>query len=150
MIAATTLAGELAALERIFDDALEAAMPNPVALRFTDLDLGFQGKRDLVFGLALLEEGENEAALIAGLAQDALARNPTFEIAHLLREAWYYLRTSIDPQWQFDDPPGSFGPALAYIGTLVGRRVAALTPPATLPSDAPDAAERRALLERLR
>jgi hypothetical protein len=150
MIVATTLGGELAALERIFDDALEAAMPNPVALRFTDLDLGYQGKRDLVFGLALLEEGENEAALIAGLAHDALARDPAFDVAHLLREAWYYLRTSIDPQWQFDDPPDSFGPALAYIGALLRQRVAALLPPAALPSDIPNADERRALLERLR
>jgi hypothetical protein len=150
MTGVAALAGELAALERIFDDALEVAMPNPVALRFTDLDLGFQGKRDLIFGLGLLEEGENEAALIAGLAHASLGRDPAFALDHLLREAWYYLRTSIDPAWQFDDPPDSFGPALAYIGTLVELRVAALTPPATLPSDAPEAGERRALLHSLR
>jgi len=150
VIAAAPLADDLADLEAIFDDALEAVMPNPVALRFTDLPLAYQGKRDLVFALALMEEGENEAALIAGLAHDALARDPSFDAAHLLREAWYYLRTSIDPAWQFDDPPATFGPALAYVGALVKLRVAAHVRPAHAPSDLPDADARRALLARLR
>jgi len=150
MIAAAALADELADLEAIFDDALATVMPNPVALRFSDLPLDFQGKRDLVFALALLAEGENEAALIAGLAHDALVRDPAFDVAHLVREAWYYVRTSIDPNWQFDDPPASFGPALTYVGTLLRERVAAATRPAKTPSDEPGADARRALLARLR
>ncbi len=103
-----------------------------------------------MFGLALLSEGENEAALIAGLAFAAITRDPTFDIAHLIREAWYYLRTSIDPEWQFDDPPATFGPALRYIGALVQQRVAAHVAPLALPSDAPDAGARRSLLATLR
>lgn len=42
MILDDTLAAELEALERIFDDALEHVMPNPVALRFSDIRLEFQ------------------------------------------------------------------------------------------------------------
>ncbi len=129
MIDAPALAADLAALERIFDDALEIVLPNPAALRFTDLALGFQGKRDLVFALGVLNEGENEAALIASLASDALARDPAFDIAHLVREAWYYLRTSIDPAWQFDATPASFTSSLAYIGAVVRERIAAHQPP---------------------
>ncbi len=150
MISSGALADDLALLERIFDAALERVLPNPVALRFTDLPLGFQGKRDLVFALALLEEGENEAALIAGLAAEAFAIDPQFDATHLIREAWYYLRTSIDPNWQFDDPPASFGPAIAYIGTLLEQRMATYERPAGVPSDEPDAATRRVLLDVLR
>jgi hypothetical protein len=146
----TDLADDLAQLERLFDDALERVLPNPVALRFTDLRLGYQGKRDLVFGLGLLDEGENEAALIAGLAHTASGRDPAADLTHLLREAWYYLRTSIDPQWQFDETPPSFGPALRYIGALLQQRVAAHIAPPALSSDAPDAITRRALLAALR
>jgi hypothetical protein len=150
MIATGALADDLAVLERLFDDALDAVLPNPAALRFTDLPLGFQGKRDLVFALALLEEGENEAALIAGLAHAAIVRDPQFDAAHLVREAWYYLRTSIDPNWQFDDTPATFGPALAYIGTLLEVRVANCARTAIAPCNEPDAETRRALLGVLR
>jgi hypothetical protein len=150
MIATGALADDLAVLERIFDDALERVMPNPVALRFTDIRLDYQAKRDLVFALALLEEGENEAALIAGLAADAIANDPAFDATHLIREAWYYLRTSIDPTWQFDDPPATFGPALAYIGTLLEQRTATYDRPSGAPRDEPDATTRRALLAVLR
>ena len=34
---------DLAELERRFDDALNAALPNPVALIFSDLPLAYQG-----------------------------------------------------------------------------------------------------------
>jgi hypothetical protein len=145
----SALANALAALERAFDAALEAALPNPVALRFTDLALGFQGKRDLVFALDLVNEGENEAALIAGLAGDALARDPAFDIAHLEREAWYYLRTSIDPTWQFDDAPRDLVPALAYVEAMVAERVARVRRDAGR-SDEPPEEQRRAALERCR
>jgi hypothetical protein len=144
--AALALRAALDRLEAIFDDALEVAMPNPVALRFSDLRLGYQGKRDLVFALDLLLEGENEAALIAGIARDALEREPDFDVAHLIREAWYYLRTSIDPAWQFDESPPDFDPALSYIGHVLRERIAQHVPQADHPTDEPTPDHRRALL----
>jgi hypothetical protein len=86
-------------LERLFDDALDATIPNPVALIFSDLPLAYQGKRDLVFAMGLLNEGENECALIAGFIADRVRADAQADVSHLVREAWYYLRTSIDPTW---------------------------------------------------
>jgi hypothetical protein len=135
------LAAGLAELEACFDAALDAALPNPAALIFSDLPLDYQGKRDLVFALGLLEEGENEAALIAGLIARRLRADPDAGVAHLEREAWYYLRTSIDPGWQFDDVPSPVPVLLAYLATVLHAR----TDAGPLP-----AAERAALLARLR
>jgi hypothetical protein len=123
-------------LERCFDDALDAALPNPVALIFSDLPLAYQGKRDLVFAMDLLNEGENECALIAGLVRDRLRDEPGSDVAHMTREAWYYLRTSIDPTWQFDAGEPSLPAALAYLAIVLRER--------------PPAGERAALLGRLR
>jgi hypothetical protein len=135
------LADGLAELDRLFGAALDAALPNPAALIFSELPLNYQGKRDLVFALGLLEEGENEAALIAGLMCERLRAEPSAEIAHLVREAWYYLRTSIDPGWQFDDGPHAMPVLLAYLATVLRARIARAAPPP---------AERAALLRRLR
>ena len=126
----------LAELERCFDDALNAALPNPVALIFSDLPLAYQGKRDLVFAMDLLNEGENECALIAGLVRDRLRDEPGADVAHMTREAWYYLRTSIDPTWQFDDGEPSLTAALTYLALTLRER--------------PPAGERAPLLRRLR
>jgi hypothetical protein len=112
----------LANLERRFDDVLARALPNPAALIFSDLPLDYQGKRDLAFALDRLNEGENEAALIAGLMRDRLRAAPDAEVGHLEREAWYYLRTSIDPGWQFDDGQPSMPAALAYIAGVLADR----------------------------
>ena len=138
-------------LERGFDAALDAALPNPVALIFSDLPLAYQGKRDLVFALALLNEGENECALIAGLARDRLRADVGADIAHLEREGWYYLRTSIDPTWQFDDGEPSLPAALAYLGHVLRERteIARRTPHEPL-RDAVPAAERAALVRTMR
>jgi hypothetical protein len=141
----------LGELERDFDDALEAALPNPVALIFSDLPLAYQGKRDLVFALDLLNEGENECALIAGFVRDRLREAPGADVAHLTREAWYYLRTSIDPTWQFDDGEPSIPAALAYLSHVLRERTdAARTAPRPPPRDTTPGAERAALLRRLR
>lgn len=138
-------------LERRFDDALDAALPNPVALIFSDLPLGYQGKRDLVFALDLFNEGENECALIAGFVRDRLRASSTADVTHLEREAWYYLRTSIDPTWQFDDGEPSLRAALAYLEQVLGERTAiARRTPHSRASDSVPAAERAALLRRLR
>jgi hypothetical protein len=140
-----------AELERAFDEALNTALPNPVALIFSDLQLGYQGKRDLVFAMDLLNEGENECALIAAFARDRLRENAGADIAHLEREAWYYLRTSIDPTWQFDDGEPSLPAALAYLATVLRERTDACraTPQASLADPMP-AAERSTLLRALR
>jgi hypothetical protein len=141
----------LADLEARFDEALAAALPTPAALIFTDLPLAYQGKRDLLYALGLLDEGENEAALIAGLLFDRLRAAPDAEVAHLMREAWYYLRTSIDPAWQFDDGAPSLPALLAYLDRVLEERAATARalPRRGAPDDVP-AAERAALLRRLR
>jgi hypothetical protein len=138
-------------LERRFDEALDAALAEPAALIFTDLPLAYQGKRDLLYALGVLNEGENEAALIAGLLFERLAPDPAAEVAHLMREAWYYLRTSIDPAWQFDDGAPSLPALLAYLDTVLAERTATARaqPKRERPDDVP-AAERAALLRRLR
>lgn len=142
---------DLAQLECDFDEALEAALPNPAALIFSDLPLAYQGKRDLVFALDLLNEGENECALIAGFARERLREDAGADIAHLEREAWYYLRTSIDPTWQFDDGEPSLPAALAYVATVLRERTDACraTPRPSLADPTP-AAQRSALLQALR
>ncbi|HEV8021355.1 MAG TPA: hypothetical protein VGP41_08855 [Candidatus Lustribacter sp.] len=138
-------------LEGAFDAALDAALPNPVALIFSDLPLAYQGKRDLVFALDLLNEGENECALIAGFARDRLQADTAADIAHLEREGWYYLRTSIDPTWQFDDGAPSLPAALAYLAHVLRERteLARNNPHQSL-RDGEPAAERAALLRAMR
>ena len=140
-----------AELERVFDAALDAALPNPVALIFSDLPLAYQGKRDLVFALDLFNEGENECALICGFARDRLRDDASADIAHLEREGWYYLRTSIDPTWQFDDGAPSLPAALAYLIQVLDERTGAVraTPRSTHP-DTTTSAQRAALLQQLR
>jgi hypothetical protein len=141
----------LAELEARFDEALAAALAEPAALIFTELPLAYQGKRDLLYGIGLLNEGENEAALIAGLIFERLREAPQAGVEHLMREAWYYLRTSIDPGWQFDDGAPSLPALLAYLDRVLEERTAAAraTPKRDAPDDVP-AAERAALLRRLR
>jgi hypothetical protein len=140
-----------AELERVFDTALDAALPNPVALIFSDLPLAYQGKRDLVFALDLFNEGENECALICGFARDRLREDASADIAHLEREGWYYLRTSIDPTWQFDDGLPSLPAALAYLARVLRERTAALraVPRPRNPNTA-TTAQRAELLRRMR
>jgi hypothetical protein len=142
---------DLTELEQCFDDALNAALPNPVALIFTDLPLAYQGKRDLVFALGLLNEGENECALIAGFIRDRLRDAPDADVAHMEREAWYYLRTSTDATWQFDDGAPSPAAAVAFLTHVLRERtaLAAAIPKVPL-ADAGDPAERAALLRRIR
>jgi hypothetical protein len=140
-----------AELEHAFDAALDAALPNPVALIFSDLPLAYQGKRDLIFALDLFNEGENECALICGFARDRLRDDATADIAHLEREGWYYLRTSIDPTWQFDDGAPSLPAALAYLAQVLHERTDAVRAAPRPPShDVTPSAQRAALLRRLR
>jgi hypothetical protein len=151
MTPSAAVARGLDELERGFDDALQAALPNPVALIFSDLPLAYQGKRDLVFALDLLNEGENECALIAGFVRDRLRENPAADVAHLEREAWYYLRTSIDPTWQFDDGEPSLPAALTYLAQVLRERTDTVRPlPRPARNDATPAPERAHQLTALR
>jgi hypothetical protein len=143
--------GGTAELERVFDATLDAALPNPVALIFSDLPLAYQGKRDLVFALDLLNEGENECALICGFVRDRLRDDASADIAHLEREGWYYLRTSIDPTWQFDDGAPSLPAALAYLAQVLRERTDIVrAAPRPRNPDTTTSAQRAALLRRLR
>lgn len=141
----------LAELDGLFAAALSAAVPNPAALTFSEMSLDYNAMRDLLFALGLLNEGENEAALIVGLARARLRHAPGAPIDHLEREAWYYLRTSIDPTWQFDAGGPSIPAIVDYLAAVLKERIAALSqrPPAGYVDPTPPA-ERRALLERLR
>jgi hypothetical protein len=140
-----------AELEHVFDVALNAALPNPVALIFSDLPLAYQGKRDLIFALDLFNEGENECALICGFARNRLRDDANADIAHLEREGWYYLRTSIDPTWQFDEGMPSLPAALAYLAHVLTERTAgALAAPRLRNPDAATTAQRAELLRRMR
>ena len=137
-------------LEDLFDDALAATIPNPVALIFSDLPLGYQGKRDLVFAMGLLNEGENECALIAGFIRDCRRTDAHADVAHLEREAWYYLRTSIDPTWQFDDGEPSLPAALDYLAHVLRDRIAAARNRPKAPDEPVPVPDGTAFLQRLR
>jgi hypothetical protein len=140
----------LAELDTLMAAALSAAVPNPAALTFSEMVLDFNAMRDLLFALSILNEGENEAALIVGLARARLRHAPDADVTHLATEAWYYLRTSIDPTWQLNAGDPSFPAILAYLATILRERIAALTatPPEPYTDPTPQA-ERRTLLERL-
>lgn len=142
---------ELAELDGLFAAALSAAVPNPAALTFSEMSLDYNAMRDLLFALGILNEGENEAALIVGMTRARLRHAPGAPIDHLEREAWYYLRTSIDPTWQLDDRPPSIPAILTYLAAVLKERIAALaqTPPQAFVDPTPPG-DRRALLERLR
>jgi hypothetical protein len=126
---------DLGELEACFDDALAATIPNPVALIFSDLPLAYQGKRDLVFAMGLLNEGENECALILGFLRDRLAADASADVSHMTREAWYYLRTSIDPTWQFDDGEPSMPAAIAFLVRALRDRTSAARALPTRPDE---------------
>lgn len=150
MSLASEIDSGLAELDTLFAAALSAAVPNPAAFTFSELALGFHGMRDLLFALGVLNEGENEAALIAGLTRERLRHAPEADVGHLAAEAWYYLRTSIDPTWQLGAGEPSIPAILDYLATILRERIAALaaTPPHAFIDPTPPA-DRRALLERL-
>ena len=107
--------------------------------------------REIVFVLGLLSEGENEAALLLDLMCAVATAEPGSRIDHLVDEAWYYLRTSIDETWQLDDGPPSASAALVYLFSVLSERLARLR---ALPSAPPlatgETPGRAALLRSLR
>jgi hypothetical protein len=107
--------------------------------------------RQFVFVLGLLSEGENEAALLLDLMCAVETAEPGSPIDHLVDEAWYYLRTSIDETWQLDDGPPSASAALVYLFSVLSERLTTLRSlPPTAPLAAAQAPERTALLRSLR
>jgi hypothetical protein len=139
MTLARTLRDGCATLERLYGVLIRAYAPENPQYEVRRIVVDLRNKREIVFVMGLLSEGENEAGLILALANDALAAAPGDDVAHLIDEAWYYLRTSIDPLWQIDDGAPSAGAGLAYLIEVLERRRAALNalPPRTLAAEDP-------------
>jgi hypothetical protein len=139
-----------AALERVYGELIRAYVPENPQYEVRRIIDDVPVKREIVFVMGLLSEGENEAALLLALANDMLRESPSTDVSHLVDEAWYYLRTSIDPLWQLDPGAPSAGAALAYLTELLEARRDALArlPPRVLPLE--DAAWRKERLRALR
>ncbi len=112
----------VAALDALYRDLIRAyAPPNPQYERERIIAQA-HAPRELAFVLGLLSEGENEAALLLELTAAVLRDNPQTNVEHLVDEAWYYLRTSIDDRWQLDDGLPSAGAALTYLELILSER----------------------------
>jgi len=119
---AERIARGLAALESLYLELISASLPeNPQFERDRILRV-LPRKRELVYVFGLLSEGENEAALILELIGETLARDAQEATDHLLDEMSYYLRTSIDPEWQLDRS-ASAGAALIYLFAQLDERL---------------------------
>jgi hypothetical protein len=140
---------ELAAL---FRDLIRTAVPPNPQFERERIIAQAPCPRELVFLLGLLSEGENEAALLLELIDAAGSADPPAPVAHLLDEAWYYLRTSIDARWQLDDGEPSAAAALAFLFIVLTERLdglrAAAFPAGACPPNAEP--ERAGLLRSLR
>jgi hypothetical protein len=117
------LADGLARLDERYVAAIRAfAPPNPQFER-DRIIASLANKREIAYVCGFLSEGENETALILSLVRDLLAADPQAETGHLLDEAWYYLRTSIDESWQLDTAAPSAIAAIRYLEAMLGRRI---------------------------
>ncbi len=114
----------LAALDDLYVEAIRTyAPPNPQFER-DRIIRSLVNKREIAYVCGFLSEGENEAALIFGLIRELLDIDPSAEIGHLLDEARYYLRTSVDPEWQLDAEIPTLAGALRYLTIVLARRIA--------------------------
>jgi hypothetical protein len=138
-------------LQALYRDCIRrAAPPNPQFERERIIAQA-PNPRELAFLFGLLNEGENEAALLLELVDSVHAADPRAPVEHIADEAWYYLRTSIDPEWQLDTAGPSLAAALAYLFIVLDQRrdaLAALPVPAEPERD--DAPARTGLLRSLR
>lgn len=122
-------------LHALFRDLVRAAAPPNPQFERERIIAQAPNPRELVFLLGLLSEGENEAALLLDLIDAVVSAEPDAVVAHILDEAWYYLRTSIDANWQLDDGAPCAGAALAYLFSVLTERLDTLRrspPPAAL------------------
>jgi hypothetical protein len=141
----------VAELDALLRDLVRAAVPPNPQFERERIIVQARCPRELVFLLGLLSEGENEAAFLLELGDSVRAADPGTSVAHLVDEAWYYLRTSIDPHWQLDDGRPCAEAALAYLFAVLTERLDGLRdsahPTATA---ANEQSERAGLLRSLR
>jgi hypothetical protein len=138
-------------LHALLRDVLRAAAPANPQYERERVIARAPNPRELVFLFGYLSESENEAALLLDLIADVLAADGQAPIGHLVDEAWYYLRTSIDVEWQLDDGAASASAALVYLFTVLTERIAGAQPldgPAAFAPD--DAARAKHVLVALR
>jgi hypothetical protein len=148
---AARLAAGLPQLHELFREMIRAWVPPNPQFERERIIAQAPNPRELVFLFGLLSEGENEAALLLELIAEVLAANAAAPVAHIADEAWYYLRTSIDPAWQLDDGAPSMGAALAYLyAVLDNRREGLRVTPSAPPLVNRDADDAASLLRALR
>lgn len=138
-------------LHELYRDIVRAAAPPNRQYERERIIAQAANPRELVFLFGLLSEGENETALLLDLIDTVAAADPQAVTDHILDEAWYYLRTSIDPAWQLDDAAPSGAAALAYLYSVLSDRLDDLrqSPPAPLRAQRPPV-DAEALLRSLR
>jgi hypothetical protein len=119
---AERIARGLAALESLYLELISASLPQNPQFERDRIIRALPRKREVVYIFGLLSEGENEAALILELIAETLARDSQSAADHLLDEMSYYLRTSIDPEWQLDRS-ASAGAALIYLFAQLDERL---------------------------
>jgi hypothetical protein len=144
---AAVLARGLAELERIYAEGIRAFLPQNAQFERERIIAALANKREIAFVCGLLNEGENEAALILELIARALERDPAAPVEHMVEEMAYYLRTSIDETWQLAARPPSATAAVIYLAAALEERVSALQ--VRLPCDSSDVARDRRLLEEI-
>lgn len=114
-------------LHELYRDCVRAAAPPNPQFERERIIAQAPNPRELVFLFGLLNEGENEAALLLELVDAVYTADPQAPVAHIADEAWYYLRTSIDAHWQHDAGEPSLAAALAYLFSVLDDRWDALS-----------------------
>ena len=115
-----------AELNNVYRDLIRAYAPPNVQFERERIIAQLSNPREIAFVLGLLREGENEAGLLLELIATVCGTDPDAATEHLVDEAWYYLRTSIDATWQIDDAPPNAAAAFAYLIAVLGDRLATL------------------------
>jgi hypothetical protein len=113
----------LGALESLYVELISAFLPENPQFERDRIIGALPRKREIVYICGLFSEGENEAALILELIGETLARDSNAATDHLLDEMSYYLRTSIDPDWQLERS-ASAGAAACYLFAQLDARLA--------------------------
>lgn len=112
----------LSELDGLYTDLIRAFLPENREFERERIILALPRKREIAYMFGLLNEGENEAALLLELVAETIADDPMAQTEHLLEEMSYYLRTSIDREWQLEHP-ASASAALAYLLATLDERL---------------------------